>query len=428
MHNFSEELLQFIWQKKLLKPGPYISKGGNILNIIKTGELNADAGPDFFNGQVRVNNVLLSGNIEIHINTSDWLKHKHQNDRSYDNIILHVVYHHDTDLPQNLVHAVEVLEIRDLVDESTFINYKKLSEAPEKLPCSGLLRNVEEIKFISWLERMTIERLEDKVERIRKFFMRHKGDYHQTFYTILMRNFGFKINALPFELLATQLPVHILLRHSDNLLQLESILFGMAGLLDEQYKDAHMRALQNEFEFLKKKYSLLPLRKEIFKFSKLRPANFPTLRLAQVAALIHKEPSVFSLPADYKNVEELRKMLEISLSGYWKNHYLCDGKMQDKDLALGKSSAENILINTFAPFYFFYSKNTGKDEFAELALRILGNCDVEDNNRTRLFKNRKELLSSAAASQGVINLYENYCSSKKCLQCGIGASVIASGV
>ncbi len=424
MLKFNEELLQFLWQHKLLKPLPLITVSGKEITIVKNGELNKDSGPDFFNAQIKIENVTLVGNIEVHIKTSDWLKHKHQEDKNYDTIILHVVYEHDTDLAQNKNNNVEVLELKNLIAENTIESYTKLSTSKEKIPCSNQLATLNDLKFISWLQRMTIERLEGKVKLIEEHFKSVNGDYAQTFYVMLLRNFGFKVNNLPFELLSKNLPITTLLKHSDNLLQLEAILLGTSGLLNDQFEDKYIRQLQNEYDYLKNKYQIIPLNKEVFKFSKLRPANFPTIRLAQFARLINSKPGLFIAPYDFSNYEEIVLAFKINLDGYWKNHYNMDGNVTSKDLTLGLTSIESLIINTFAPFYFFYSKRTGKEEMGHLAIELLNKCDFEQNVKTKLFLNKKAVLKTAADSQGTIHLFDNYCSKKACLKCGVAAALL----
>lgn len=424
MLKFNEELLQFLWQHKLLMPLPLITTSGKEIFILKNGELNKDSGPDFFNAQIKIDEIVLVGNIEIHIKTSDWLKHKHQQDKSYDNIILHVVYEHDVDLAQNQNNNVEVLELKNLIAENTIASYNKLSTSKEKIPCANQLATLNDLKFISWLQRMTIERLEGKVKLIEEYYRSVNGDYTQTFYFMLLRNFGFKVNSLPFELLSKNLPITTLLKHSDNLLQLEALLLGTSGLLENQFEDKYILQLQNEFDYLKNKYRIIPLNKEIFKFSKLRPANFPTIRLAQFARLINSKPGLFIAPYDFSNYEEIVLALKINLDGYWKNHYNMDGNVTLKDLTLGLTSIENLIINTFAPFYFFYSKRTGKEEMADLAIELLNKCDFEQNIKTKLFQDKKAVLKTAADSQAIINLFDNYCTKKACLKCGVAAALL----
>lgn len=424
MPSFNEDLLQFIWRHKLLKPSPLITKSGNEVKVLKPGDLNVDSGPDFFNAQIKINDLILVGNVEIHLKTSDWLRHYHQHDKSYDNIILHVVYEHDVELDQNRQNNVEVLELKNLIDRHTLETYSDLVNTKDKLPCHKQLKDVNELKFVSWMERMTVERLEEKVKRIDHLFLANSGDYTQTFFMLLLRNFGFKVNALPFELIATQLPVHILLKHADNLLQLEALLLGMSGLLEESFEEKYIQKLQNEFEHLKTKYELIPLKKELFKFSKMRPANFPNLRLAQVAMLIHTHPSLFTQPQNHTDYETLVRAMQVGLDGYWKNHYKLDGRELEKDLSFGKTSAENVIINTFAPFFFFYSKKLAKPAYADVAITLLNTCTMEANAKTRLFVAKKVSLVSAADSQAIVNLYDHYCVQRNCLKCGIAAAIL----
>lgn len=424
MYHFNEELLQFIWRHRLLKPGTYFTTTGLPLKILQQGELNHDAGPDFFNSRIEVNGVTLAGNIEIHIRSSDWLKHGHQGNKNYDNIILHVVYEHDLELAQNLQNNVEVFELKQVVSNHTLNSYAKLAEAGDKLSCSGQLDKLDDLKFISWLERMTVERLEHKVKYLESLWHTFHHDYTQTFYTALLRNFGFKVNAVPFELLAVHLPANILLKHSDNLLQMEALLLGMSGTLEQQFADKYMRLLQNEFNHLCYKYKLKPLNADLFRYSKLRPANFPNVRLVQFAALVHKYPSLITAPHLTENYEELKKRFLFEVSEYWQYRYKADSSPGKKPVSFGNDAFENVIINTFAPFLFFYSKRTDKPHLSERCISLLHTCVAEDNLKTRLFSGKKELLKSAAESQALINLYDHYCSQRKCLKCGVAAALL----
>lgn len=420
----NEDLLQFAWQYRILKPLPLISKSGKYIEVIKQGELNRDAGADFFNAKIKVDEVTLAGNIEVHVNSSDWLKHKHQQDKSYDNIILHVVLNADKSIPQNVNHNVEVLELKELLPDHFMENYEKLVGSKTELPCQNQLKDVNELKASSWISRMAIERLESKMEVIEKLFANFNNDFTQTFYTVLLKNFGFKVNALPFELLASYLPVNILLKHTNDLKQIEALLLGTAGLLDDQFEDKYLRNLQSEYEFLKNKYKLSTLKKEIFKHSRLRPANFPSLRLAQFAQLIYKDPKLISEPQSYISFDSIKKTLHIEPIGYWKDHYKADGKKSAFDLRLGEDSIQNILINTFSYFFFFYGKKLNKEPYQDLALEILEQVKFESNVKTKHYTSLNCGERSGLVSQGLINLSDNYCSKKACLNCGIGASIL----
>lgn len=420
----NEELLQFAWQYRVLKPTPLITKSGKTVEIIKQGELNRDSGADFFNARIKLGDVTLAGNIEIHVNSSDWLKHKHQNDKSYDNIILHVVFNDDKAIPQNERHNVEVLELKELLPDHLLSNYDDLIEARTELPCQNQLKDVDELKASSWISRMAIERLETKTEAIEKMFSNFNNDFTQTFYAVLLKNFGFKVNALPFELLAGYLPVHILLKHTHDQKQVEALLLGTAGLLDDGFEDKYMQNLQNEYEFLKNKYKLSSLKKEIFKYSRLRPANFPGLRLAQFSQLICNHPKLISEPFSFTDVDALKKALHFEPSGYWKDHYKADGKKSSFELKLGEDSIQNILINTFSYFFFFYGRKLNKENYTELALDILDKVKFESNIKTKNYAPLNCGKRSGLVSQGLINLYDNYCSKKACLNCGIGAAIL----
>ncbi len=425
MPDFNEDLLQFIWKHRLLKPGPYRSVSGQQVEVLKPGELNRDSGPDFFNGQVRVEGVLLAGNIEVHLRTSDWLKHGHQEDRAYNKLILHVVYEHDKDLEQNLHHGVEVLALRDYIDQATLDTYRSFTAEAETLPCGPQLKRVNGLHFVSWLERMLVERLEEKVKRLDSLFKESGGDYVQTFYVSLLRNFGFRVNALPFEMLAQRLPAQLLLKHSNNLMQMEAMLLGMAGFLETPVADKYVALLQNEFEFLRNKYKLVPLQKELFKYSKLRPANFPDLRLVQFAALIHAQPGIFSSPRCALEYKHLMELLQTKVSDHWRKHYAVGGDDAKKSGAgAGKTSLEGMIINSFAPFYFFYGSKMHQPEYRQTALALLAACAPEQNYKTRIFSAQKAGIRSAAESQGIIQLYDQYCTHKRCLACGIAASLL----
>ncbi len=424
MLKIKEDILQYIWKYKLTSTNEFISTSNNKISIIHFGTLNQDAGPDFFNAKIKVNELILAGNIEIHVKTSDWEKHGHQYDNNYNNIILHVVYEHDRDISQNKENSVDVIELKKFLPARIIGNYQKLLESKSKIPCQGSFELIDEYKFSSWLQRLAIERLEKKTERIEHLFVEFSGDYHQTFYTVLLSAFGFKTNSLPFELLAKQLPYQALAKHGDQLFQLESLLFGVAGFLDERYGDDYLNQLSNESVFLQSKYKLVPLDKRLFKFSKMRPANFPTLRLAQFAAVFK---SSYNLLADFNQLTNLNQVLSVfntDVSGYWKTHYSLGGNKVDKTDALGKDSIEKIVINAIVPFLFFYSQKVNQQQFRECALELLSACKWEENKKTKLYNKLKKSNYTAMDSQAMINLFDNYCTKKRCLNCSVGIDLL----
>ncbi|HWY10466.1 MAG TPA: DUF2851 family protein [Bacteroidia bacterium] len=427
-YNSFENLFHFIWRYKLLKPGPLLSMNGSKLKILNPGELNKDAGPDFFNAKIEIDDIMLAGNVEIHVNSSDWIKHGHEKDKSYDNLILHIVYNYDKAIPQNSANNVEVLELKNYVDDSVLKKYKALVSSVSTLPCSKQIKNVDELKLRSWIQRMLIERLESKTDYAKHLFEASQNDFTQTFYLMLARNFGFKINGEPFELLAKHLPIQILLKHSANSFQLEGLLYGVAGFLSKSYKNKYLQQLQNEFEFLKNKYKLVELDVSLWKMLRLMPANFPTVRIWQFAMLIHKCPELFSSPEKFNTVETLSKAITFKHEGYWGDHYIFDGKSVKNVKAIGRNSIQNLITNTFAPFLFFYGKKTGNDKLIDAAAECFHQLPFEDNHKTRHFVKAGLKFETSAESQGLINLFDNYCKNKLCLQCGVASNLLLNRI
>jgi hypothetical protein len=419
-----EELLHFIWNYKLFDSHQLKSVNGIPIKIFHQGELNKDSGPDFFNAKIEVDGLTLAGNIEIHVNSSDWTRHKHENDTAYNNLILHVVYEHDKEIRQNTNFNVEVVELKYYLDPKVMKNYSALISSSHDLPCAHQIKDVAALKLQAWLQRMLIERLEDKTNYVHHIFEAAQNDFSQTLYISLARNFGFKVNSEPFELLAKHLPLNILLKHSSNLFQLEALLYGCAGFLNKSYKEKYLQQLQNEFEFLKNKYKLKELDISLWKFLRLRPANFPTVRLWQFAMVIHKCPELFTSPENFNSMELLSKAISFSHHGYFSDHYKLDGPSVPKIKGIGKSSVENILINTIAPFLFFYGQQTGKDKFIEAAVECFENLPFEDNVKTRHFVKAGLKFKNSGESQGIIQLFDNYCKNMRCLNCGVASDLL----
>ncbi len=419
-----EELLHFIWNYKLLKTRQLKSVNGADIKIFHSGELNNDAGPDFFNAKIEVDGITLVGNIEIHVNSSDWLKHGHENDKAYDNLILHVVYKCDKVIPQNTKHNVETVELKNYIDAGILKKYNSLISSSSALPCSKQIKIAEAIKIHSWLQRMLAERLESKTDYVKHVFLASQNDFSQTLYLMLARNFGFKVNAEPFELLAKHVPLQVALKHSSNLFQLEALYFGCAGFLNKSYKNKYLQQLQNEYEFLKNKYKLIELDVSLWKFLRLRPANFPTVRLWQFAMMIHKCSELFRNPEQFNSVETLHKAISHPNEGYFSKHYKLDGPEVRAIKGLGKNSLENIMINTMAPFLFFYGKQTANNGFIEAAFECYAELPFEDNVKTRHFTKAGLKFKTAAESQGIIQLFDNYCKNTRCLECGIASNLL----
>jgi hypothetical protein len=361
--------------------------------------------------------VLLAGNVEIHIKTGDWLKHGHQRNKSYNRLILHAVYEHDLTLRQNEKHGVEVLELKPLIDAKTLKAYARFFRHKQALACAKQMGFCNDAAFSAQLDKSLKERLSQKCAAVERVYRYKQKDFTQTFYICLLRNFGFKVNAEAFELLAKQLPPGILLKHRDNLLQLECLLLGTAGFLSETFDAKHFRHLQNEYAFLKNKYGLIPLNRDLFKFSRLRPANFPPRRLAQFAAFIHQCGDIFLAPHKAVDYADLNKRLSVDVSAYWRQSARGSG-------ALGQEAIDNLIINSFVPFLLFYAQQNGKSKLESLAMNLLQQCAFEKNKITGLFALKKHLFLNAGHSQALIGLHHNFCRAKKCLQCGVAAGIL----
>ena len=418
----NEALLQFIWQYSLYRPSALQTVDGEPITVIHCGKLNRDAGPDFSEAKAKVGNTTLVGNIELHVKSSDWLKHGHQHDAAYKNLILHVVY--ENDVP-SVAQNTPVLELKQHIPQDVILRYSGLMQAPQKLPCAGQHEKVKSITKEAWLSRLLAERWEQKLGDWNVLLENSAEDWRNLLYWRTAANFGFKTNAAPFLMLAQSLPLNIPTKHKDNLMQIEALLFGQAGMLEDDFTDDYPRELQREYDYLRKKYKLKPIAGHLWKFLRMRPANFPTLRIAQFAALIHKSLHLFSQLIETHSVKEISPLLDVTASSYWDTHFQFDSAQEQKSpKSLGKSSVLNIIINTIAPIQFLYAAKQGTHKLQESALQLLESVPAEKNNITRLWEENGWQSENAAQSQALLQLYNNYCSAKRCLECTIGLNII----
>lgn len=420
----NESLLQFIWQYSLYKPGELYTTNGEQLNIISPGKLNRDAGPDFLEAKIKVGKTILVGNIELHINSSDWLKHGHHNDLAYSNLILHVVYKNDS---KNILDHTPVLEIGKHIPQYVIAQYTNLIQTTHILPCATQLHTVKDIVKESWLNRLLAERWEQKLADWKELLQKSAGDWRNLLYWRMAANFGFKVNTVPFLALSRSLPLNILAKHRENLTQIEALLFGQAGMLETSFSEEYPKILQAEYKYLKQKYKLQPIAAHQWKFLRMRPANFPTIRLAQFAGLVHKSLHLFSQIIETNTIKEIQPLLDITASEYWNTHFLFDEPYKNPtDKHLGTSSVHNIIINTIAPIQFLYAYKHGMSSQQEKALQLLDTVPPEQNKVLKLWKENGWNVVNAAQSQSLLQLHNNYCSAKCCLECSIGLNIIRS--
>lgn len=423
----TELILHYVWKFKLFSFQDLNTADGEPIVVKSVGISNADAGPDFLNAKIQIGDTLWAGNVEIHIKSSDWLNHHHQTDKGYDNVILHVVWENDVKIYRTDGTLIPTLELKDKVDQKIIDNYELLKQNNYWIPCEKQFASVDELTKQQCLDRMMLERLEKKSDLIKSQLDLSKGGWEDTFYVILAKSFGFKVNAIPFELLAKQLPQKILAKHKNVPLQIEALLFGTAGLLERNFKDDYPNALKTEFQFLKQKYQLEHVRPELWKFSKTRPDNFPSVRLSQFAGLVFQSQHLFSKIIALKNYQEFYAFFkEIPINSYWKNHFQFDKEVENRSIQIGKSSVDVIIINAIVPLLFLYGNEIGDQGLIDIALKMLENMKPEQNKIVKGFEERGYKSKHASDSQALIHLKKFYCDEKKCLNCGIGLKILRS--
>jgi hypothetical protein len=419
----TEEFLHYIWNHKLFKQKTYLASTGEEVSIIKTGEHNFNAGPDFSNTQLKIEDTLWVGNCELHVRASDWYKHNHHVNAAFNNVILHVVYENDSNVScanGEIVPSI-VLEF----DERLQQNYQNLLASTEWVACQSQLKLVDHFIINQFITKLCIERLEKRTEEISQTLEQTKNHWEEAFYRYLAKHFGFKVNSVPFELLAKSLPLIYLAKHKNNLLQIEALLFGQSGMLEQpDIADDYYLSLQKEYKFLKQKLNLKPIECHLWKFMRLRPANFPTIRIAQFAALIHKSSALLSRILETPEPENLVSLLKACPSEYWKNHYRFGKQSEIKSKPLSDNSIHLLLINALAPFIFVYSKTKNINQYRDLAINILEQMPVEENSIINNWKKLGIKPSNAFDSQALLQLKNEYCNHKKCLQCMIGNTLI----
>ncbi len=416
----TEEFLHHIWKFRLFDQLELKTTKGEIIEIQKTGEHNFDAGPDFFNGKIKVGATLWAGNVEVHINSSDWKRHLHQNDKAYDNIILHVVNNADTVLQRSTGEEIPTLEIKNRIHKKLYQNYLDFKSSNDWIPCEKQIASVPEFIINSTKDKLLLERLERKSKSILNSLELNNNNWEETFYLSLARNFGFKTNAEPFELLAKSIPSIVLGKHKSSLLQLEALLFGQAGMLFEHFSEKYPQQLQNEYAFLKQKFKLQPIEKHLWKYLRLRPINFPSIRIAQFANLIHNSSHLFSKILELENASELKKIMNVSASEYWESHFMLDRISNKKPKHLGEEAINNIIINTIVPFLFVYGKQKDDEKYIARALQFLEQTAGESNSIIQKWNKTGVSTKTAHSTQALLQLKNEYCNHKKCLNCSIG--------
>ena len=421
-----ESFLYYIWQFQYFDKEDLKTTAGEKIQIFKPGILNTDSGPDFSNSKIKIGDLEWAGTVEIHTKASAWEDHHHDSDKAYDNVVLHVVWQNDKPVFRADKTVMPTLELQSLVAESLILEYKKLVNNPASIPCEKTFPVVDELVKLSMLDKALMQRLESKATQVNQLLLHNQNDWEEITYQLLARNFGFKVNYDPFFQLSQAVPFKILLKHSDNLLQLESLLFGQAGFLDHALSEEYMKILQREYQLLAKKYSIanLQLNKSIWKYLRLRPANFPTLRIAQFSALFYERKNLFSQIIETENLQDLKSIFHVTPSEYWHHHYRFGHKTVRSLAGLGDSSIDNLIINTIVPMLVAYGKNKDEQVFIDRAVSFLQQTPPESNKIVKSWDELGLTTTSAFDSQGLIELHNNFCLKRKCLSCAIGSSIL----
>ncbi len=419
-----EEFLHYIWKYKLYQDSELKSTSNENIEILNQGTHNYDSGPDFFNAKIKIENTVWAGNVEVHINSSDWYAHNHHTNKAYDNVILQAVYNHDKEILRTNGQSVPTMELK--FDQNLLKNYDSLISRETWVSCQEDIGFVDSFTIQNWIEKLTIERLEEKSVRIKQLLQQTKNSWEEAFYIQIARNFGFKLNSDPFEQLAKSLPLTYLAKHKENLFQIEALLYGQAGFLEDESGEEYFEILKKEYEFLKNKFKLKPIQKHLWKFLRSRPGNFPTIRLAQFAKLIYKSSALFSKILEAGSVNDFHELLQVEPSEYWETHYQFNKESVKKSKTLGKSAIDIILINTVIPFLFVYGKSKGLPELQDRAIEFLEYMKAEKNSIISKWNELGIKSTSAFETQALIQLKNKYCNHKKCLNCHIGNNLIRS--
>lgn len=419
-----EDFLHYIWKHRKFQIHNLNTTSGEHIAVVSVGQHNFNSGPDFFNAQLKIGEQLWAGNVEIHVKSSDWFLHNHEQDPAYDNVILHVVWEHDTEVFRKDNSPMATLQLKDFVEKGILGNYDKLfSKQNRWINCENELASIDGFILNHWKERLFFERLERKSNDIEALLKASKNDWEAVLFVMIAKNFGLKVNGEAFLSMAQSIDFSIIRKTQSNHLALEALLFGQSGLLDVDAEGAYFNNLQKEYGFLKQKFqlenqSVLPVQ-----FFRLRPPNFPTIRLSQLAKLYHGQQNLFSKVMDAENLEDFYNLFSVTVSEFWKSHFTFQKASKHSEKKLTKSFIDLLVINTILPLKFSYSKHKGETA-SEAIVKIASSIGSEKNSIVEAFNNLKPMSDSALDSQALIQLKTHYCDKNKCLQCAVGNQLL----
>jgi hypothetical protein len=418
----TERLLQFIWQFQYFNRNELATTTGEFVQTIFPGNLNRNQGPDFSDAKIKIGKTTWAGTVELHLKTSDWKKHNHENDKNYKNVILHAVWENDETGLQN---SMPVIELRDRVPKILLTRYEELMNSQGFIPCEKNISSIRDITWKAWKERLAVERLLRKSENVEAYLSQNKFHWEETFWWLLARNVGIKVNADAFEQMARTILLNLLAKHKNQIHQVEALLFGQSGMLEGEFKEDYPKLLRQEYHFLKKKYQLNKIHQPVH-FLRMRPGNFPTIRLAQLAGLITESSHLFSKIKEAGSTAEIKKWLAVTANDYWHYHYKFDEPSVFKKKKLGDAMINNIIINTVCPVLFAWGNYHDDDKYKNKALHWLEEISPEKNSVTKGFQDLGIGIKNACDSQALIELRNEYCIKKRCLDCAVGNAILKS--
>ena len=413
-----EQLLHYVWKHKIFPLKELKTTTGQQVEVIDTGLANTDAGPDFFNAKLKLDGVLWIGNIEIHERSSDWFKHGHHADAGYNSVILHIASEIDTEISRS--NGERIPQIQLICPEAVRTNYKELLETDSYPPCYRIIPSLPPFTAHSWMTALQMERFEQKATLLNERLKRCQGNWEDAFFITLARNFGFGLNGDAFETWAHQLPFRAVDKHRNDLFQIEAIFFGQAGILEDSNGDGYYLRLKKEYTYLQHKFGLIPMDASLWRFLRLRPANFPHIRIAQLACLYHRAYGLLSRIMETETLQGVRDILKGGTSEYWLTHYTFGGSSPSRPKTLSNTSLDLLIINTVVTFLYAYGLHKGNRVLCARAGSFLEELKAENNYITRMWEQCGMKASNAADSQALIQLKKEYCDKKKCLYCRIG--------
>ena len=421
-----EDFLHYIWKhKKFITPKLHTT-AGELITLVSVGQHNLNSGPDFFNAQLGIGGQLWAGNVEVHVKSSDWYVHNHENDSTYDNVILHVVYEHDTEIFRRNNTPIATLELKKFISKDLLESYQKLFSIKKKwINCESEFSMVDDFIMNNWLENLYFERLERKSKLIDTMLVVSKSDWEAVLFKLLAKNFGLKVNGDAFLSMANSFEFSIVRKLHPKPEHLEALFFGQSGILENKIENAYYQNLTKEYQFLKQKFGLSNTGVAHLQFFRLRPPNFPTIRLSQLAMLYHQHQNLFSKIIAASSVQDLYRLMKVSTSDYWNDHYIFGKVSKSSKKTLSNSFIDLLIINTILPLKFSYAKHLG-EPVDDIILNIIQEIESENNSIVNTFNSLRHVSKTALQSQGFIQLKTEYCLKNKCLQCAIGNSLLSS--